>query len=80
MESTMRSVFKKKKKTLRQAIRKKRPKFLAAGPIILHDNATPHGAKGALGRYEWETLDHPSYSSGISPYDFDLSPKTKRRY
>ena len=29
------------KKTLRQAIRRKRLEILAAGPIILHDNATP---------------------------------------
>ena len=52
-----------KKKTLRQAIRRKRPELLVAGPIILHDNATPHGASGVtslLGRYEWEMLDHPA--------------------
>ena len=75
---------------LRQAIRRKRPKVLAAGPIILHDNETPHGANGvmsSLGRYEWETLDPPppppththtpSYSPNISPCDFDLFPELK---
>ena len=44
-----------KKITLRQAIRRKKPELLAAGPIILHDNATLHGANGVtslLGRYE----------------------------
>ena len=53
---------KNNKKTLRQAIRRKSPELLAAGPIILHDNATLHGASGVtslLGRYEWETLDRP---------------------
>ena len=45
MGNTMRSIF-KKKKTLRQAIRRKRPELLAAGPIILYDNATPHGRNG----------------------------------
>ena len=29
-------------KYLRPSIRKKRPELLKAGPIILHDNATPH--------------------------------------
>ena len=71
------------KKTLRQATRKKRPEILAAGPIILHDNATPHGANGVtslLGRYEWETLDHPPYSLDISPCDFDLFTKLKEDF
>ena len=43
MGNTMSSIF---KKTLRQAIRRKRPELLAAGQIILYDNATPHGANG----------------------------------
>ena len=53
------------KKTLRPAIRRKRRELLAAGPIILHDNATPHCAVNVtslLGRYEWEILEHPPYS------------------
>ena len=53
------------KKTLRQAIRRKRPELLAASQIILHDNATPHRANGVtslLGQYEWERLDHSTYS------------------
>ena len=66
------------KKTLRQAIRRKRPEPFATGPIILHDNETPHDANGVtslLGQYEWETVDHPPYSPDISPCDFDLFPK-----
>ena len=72
----MRSIL----KSLRQAIRRKRPELLAAGPIILHDNARPHGANGVtslLRRYEWEKLDHPPFSLDISPCDFDLFPKLK---
>ena len=68
------------KKTLRQLIRRKRHGLLAAGPIILHDNATPHGAVNVtslLGRYEWEILEHPPYSPDISPCDSDLFPKIK---
>ena len=61
-------------------IRRKRPELLAAHPIILHDNAMLHGVNGVtslLGPYEWETLDHPTYSPDISPCDFDLFPKLK---
>ena len=39
-----------------------------------------HGVNGVtslLGPYEWETLDHPTYSPDISPCDFDLFPKLK---
>ena len=66
------------KKTLRQAIHRKTGGLLAAGPIILHDNATPHGAvneTSLLRRYEWEILEHLPYSPDISPCDFDLFPK-----
>ena len=53
---------------------------MAARPIILLDNTTPHGAVNVtslLGRYEWEILEHPPYSLDISPCDFDLFPKIK---
>ena len=43
------------KNTLRQAIRRKKHGLLAACPIILHDNASPHGAVNVtslLGRYK----------------------------
>ena len=33
-------------KVLRPAIRRKRSELLAAGPIIRHDNATPHLSEG----------------------------------
>ena len=77
-------IKKKKQKTLRQAIRRKRPELLAAGPIILNDNATPHGVNGVtslLGRYEWETLDHPTpLIPGHKPLRLWPFPQTKGRY
>ena len=53
---------------------------MAAGPIILHDNATRHGANwvmSLLGRYLWETLDRAPYYPDTSPCDFDLFSKLK---
>ena len=63
------------KKTLRQAIRRKRPELLAAGPIILHDNAMPHSANGMmslLGRKSGKCWTTP-----LIPCNFDLFPKLK---
>ena len=63
---------------LRPALRKKR--FLQNPPIFLHDNAQPHSAKvitDLFGRWGWEVLYHPPYSSDLSPWDFDLMPKLK---
>lgn len=65
---------------LRPAIRKKRPDLLKAGPVILHDNATPHVSMhvtSLLTSYTWERLRHPPYSPDLSPCDFDLFPKIK---
>lgn len=65
---------------LRPAIRKKRPDLLAAGPLILHDNASCHKAdvvNTLLEEYKWEVLKHPPYSPDLSPCDFDLFPKLK---
>ncbi len=67
-------------KILRSAIRKKRPDLLNAGPVILHDNATPHVSTHVttlLTSYSWETLRHPPYSPDLSPCDYDLFPKLK---
>lgn len=66
---------------LRQAIRKKRPGLLSDGIILLHDNATPHTASCTrhwLDRYNWEVLDHPSYSPDLAPSDFHLLGPLKR--
>ena len=56
------------------------PELLAAGPVILYDNAAPHLSEGStslLARYKWETLPHPPYSSDLSPCDFDLFCRLK---
>ena len=39
------------------------------GPIILHDNARSHTAavRVLLRRWQWEILEHPPYSSDMSP-------------
>jgi len=45
-----------------------------------YNNARPH-ASGAvseiLGKYGWQVLPHPPYSSDMSPPAFDLFPKLK---
>lgn len=66
--------------TLRDAIRKKRPKLYSLGPLIIHDNATPHkhhSVQDFLERNGWEVLPHPAYSPDMSPPDFDLIAKIK---
>ena len=56
---------------LRPAIRKKRPDLLREGPIILHDNASPHTKRDVVQllteEYDWEVLQHPPYSPDLSP-------------
>ena len=57
-----------------------RSDLLQNSVLILHDNARPHVGKVVcelLDRYSWEVLPHPSYSSNMSPPDFDLFPKLK---
>jgi transposase len=68
---------------LRSRIRqKKRSALFAAGVLILHDDARPH-ASGAvseiLEKYGWQLLPYPPYSSDMSPPDFDLFPKLKKK-
>ena len=48
--------------------------------IILHDNATPHKAvcvRVLQQCWWWEVLEHPPYSPGLLPCDYDLIPKLK---
>ena len=63
--------------------RRDQPHFLGENtPNILHDNSRPHVAdvvKQLLAQWQWEVLYHPSYSSDISPCDFDLIPKVKEQ-
>ena len=60
---------------------KKRPALLKAGPILLHDSATPHKSwhvMSVIDEYKWETLKHPAYYPDLSPCDFDLLPELKK--
>ncbi|KAJ4432043.1 hypothetical protein ANN_20657 [Periplaneta americana] len=64
---------------LRTALRRKRH-LAVQNPIILHDNAKSHTAaavKDLLRRWQWEVLEHPAYSSDMSPCDYDLFAKVK---
>jgi len=66
---------------LRMAIRKRRPRLLSDGVILLHDNATPHTAAHTrewLDRHNWEILEHPPHSPDLAPSDFHLFGPLKR--
>lgn len=57
-----------------------RPHSLEKGVLILHYNARPQlsmDVRELLDRYSREVLPQPPYSPGMSPHDFDLSPKLK---
>jgi histone-lysine N-methyltransferase SETMAR len=65
---------------LRPAISRKQGDLLESGPILLHDNASPHRAVSVveqLATWQWEILPHPAYSPDISPCDFHLFTKLK---
>ena len=65
---------------LHRAISDKQPDLLAAGVVLLHDNATCHKAQlvqSQLEAFQWEELPHPPYSPDLSPCDFDLFPILK---
>ena len=65
---------------IKKHLRPRKP--LKAGPIIQHDNATPHVSEGGgggglmslLSSYSWEKLAHPAYMPDISTCDFKLFP------
>ena len=53
---------------------------LGVNSHILHDNATPRKAIcvwNLLRRWKWEVLEHPPYSTDISPCDYNLIRKLK---
>ena len=62
-------------KKLRHAIQNKRRRMLSATILLLHDNARPHSAaqtQDLITSFRWEQMDHPPYSSDLSPSDFHL--------
>ena len=55
---------------LRPVMRRKRPNLLNSHYIVLHDGARFHIAApmvNLLRRWNWEILEHPPYSSDMSP-------------
>jgi len=60
---------------LRAAIHRKRLGLLTKGILLLHDNARPHSANqttATLRSFKWKVLQHPPYSSELTPSDFHL--------
>ena len=60
---------------LRRAIKSERPGMLSDGIMLLHDNTRPHTAnlvRDKLQRLRLEILEHPPYSSDLSPCDFHI--------
>ncbi|XKL62912.1 hypothetical protein PGB90_002745 [Kerria lacca] len=50
-------------------------------PILLHDNARPHMAglsQSMIHGFGWEILDHPLYSTDLSPCDFGVFGSLKK--
>ena len=62
-------------KQLRVAIKEKRRGKLAAGVLLLHDNAPVHKsrvAQAAIRECKFEELNHPPYSPDLAPSDYYL--------
>ena len=62
-------------KQLRVAIKEKRRVKLAAGVLILHDNAPVHKsrvAQAAIRECKFEQLNHPPYSPDLALSDYYL--------
>ena len=62
-------------KQLRVAIKEKRRGKLAAGDLLLHDNAPVHKsnvAQAAIRECKFKQLNHPPYSPDLAPSDYYL--------
>ena len=67
-------------KQLRQEIKEKRRGKLAAGVLLLQDNALSHTSQVATVTARecgFEPLPHPPYSPDLAPSDYFLFPKLK---
>ena len=63
-------------KQLRVAIKEKRRGKLAAGVLLLHDNAPVHKsrvAQTAIRECKYEQINHPPYSPDLAPSDYYVS-------
>jgi histone-lysine N-methyltransferase SETMAR len=80
-ETINKEYYAKLMRQLRQAIVEKRRGKLAAGVLLLHDNATPHTAElaqAAIRQCGFVQLEHPPYSPDLAPSDFFLFPNLKK--
>ena len=68
---------------MREALRRRRPDLWAYGQwTLLHDNARPHTALSIsrfLTKHNVTGLPHTPYSPDLSPCDFFLFPRLKKR-
>jgi hypothetical protein len=67
--NNIKTVLKNTKKKLQRAIQNKRCGMLTSGAVLLHDNARLYTAariRALLKHFNWELLDHPSYSLALS--------------
>jgi histone-lysine N-methyltransferase SETMAR len=65
------------------AIRRKRPCYLARGLLLIHDNARPYTAQTTQERIQelqWELLEHPPYSPDLALSDFHLFGLLKKPF
>jgi histone-lysine N-methyltransferase SETMAR len=56
--------------------------MLTKDVVLLHDNARPHTAartNALIKLFNWEIIDHPSYSPDLAPIDYHLFTKMKVR-
>ena len=68
-------------KKVKEFYNKKRPSKGWSGVHLLHDNASSHKCevvKSFLASEKVEVLNHPPYSSDLSPCDFFLFPRLKK--
>ena len=67
---------------LHQSIVEKRRGKLAAGVVLLHDNAAVHTsqvARAAIRDSHFTEMAHPPYSPDLAPSDYHLFPKWKKQ-
>ena len=62
-----------------RGLRRKRRHSVVQNPIIFHDNASCHttAVKDLLRCWQWEILEHPTYSPDMSPRDYDFFARLK---
>lgn len=68
-------------RNLREAIKEKRRGKLAAGVLLLHDNAPvlmARVSKAAVRDCGFEEINHPPYSPDLAPSDYYLFPNLKK--